>query len=219
MSAEKPQSREQAKHETREALMLAGIAEFAEKGFDVPSLDAICARAGRTRGAFYVHFRDRDDFVVAAMERVLGTFLDVVIGTGEPGEGLEEAIQRFVWILASSREIIASGADPTSVPSWEVLSLHRVLEASARSDAVRQQFATMLAGAIERLGERITDDQRTSLLRSDVDAQQVATLLVALALGASVALETGIDFDPRKAGATLLKMLAETSAPTGAARR
>ena len=52
-----------AKQETREALLQAAMAEFAEKGLDLPSLDAICARAGFTRGAFYVHFRDREELV------------------------------------------------------------------------------------------------------------------------------------------------------------
>ena len=53
------------KRETRAALLDAGLAEFAAHGLDTPSLDAICARAGFTRGAFYVHFKDREDFVVA----------------------------------------------------------------------------------------------------------------------------------------------------------
>ena len=59
--AEPTRRRRETKQETREALISAALAEFAEHGFDAPSLDAICARAGYTRGAFYVHFRDRSD--------------------------------------------------------------------------------------------------------------------------------------------------------------
>ena len=68
-------SRKLAMAETREALIQAGLAEFAERGFDAPSLDKICARAGFTRGAFYVHFENREDFLVAVMESRLGAFL------------------------------------------------------------------------------------------------------------------------------------------------
>src|SRR4051812_40727719 len=65
-----PRTREETKQRTREALVEAGIALFAEQGLDGPSLDAICERAGFTRGAFYVHFRDRDELLQAVMERV-----------------------------------------------------------------------------------------------------------------------------------------------------
>jgi AcrR family transcriptional regulator len=49
----KTKPRELAKQETREAVIRAGMAAFTEEGVDLPSLDAICARAGFTRGAFY----------------------------------------------------------------------------------------------------------------------------------------------------------------------
>src|SRR5580765_489599 len=79
-------SRETAKQETREALIRAGMDLFGEQGLDTPSLDAICERAGFTRGAFYVHFRDRDDFLEAVMQETGASFLDAVLGTGDAGD-------------------------------------------------------------------------------------------------------------------------------------
>ena len=61
--------------QTREALIAAGIAAIGSEGLDA-SLDAICARAGFTRGAFYVHFQDRDDLLETVMERVGRLFLE-----------------------------------------------------------------------------------------------------------------------------------------------
>ena len=63
----KSKSREVSKQETRQALLEAGLAEIIEHGWETPSLDAICARAGYTRGAFYVHFQDRDEFETAVL--------------------------------------------------------------------------------------------------------------------------------------------------------
>jgi AcrR family transcriptional regulator len=71
-------AREAGKRETREALLRAAMDEFAEKGRDLPSLDASCARAGFTRGAFYVHFatakarRRGDGASVRAVDAVIG---------------------------------------------------------------------------------------------------------------------------------------------------
>src|SRR5436305_14505388 len=54
-----PRSRAETKQATREALIEAGIDEFARNGLDV-GIEAICERAGLTRGAFHFHFADRD---------------------------------------------------------------------------------------------------------------------------------------------------------------
>ncbi|HVH04632.1 MAG TPA: TetR family transcriptional regulator, partial [Myxococcota bacterium] len=102
--AESPKSaRELAKQETREALVQAAIAEFAEKGLDLPSLDAICARAGFTRGAFYVHFRDREELLGAVMERALGAHHGVE-------HGVEDALHHRAEELLAVAEVDVEGA-------------------------------------------------------------------------------------------------------------
>src|SRR5580700_6965980 len=93
MPAAAPANREETKVRTRAALVDAGIALFGEQGLDAPSLDAICERAGFTRGAFYVHFRDRDEFLEAVMERLGGQFLDAVLAD-EDADGTSAALPR-----------------------------------------------------------------------------------------------------------------------------
>jgi AcrR family transcriptional regulator len=105
---ERPRSREEAKRETREALLLAGIAEFSERGLAEPSLDAICSRAGYTRRAFYVHFRVRDDFISAVMEQVLGDFLDDRVL--EASARSPEVRERFNALLRGAIDRVAKAA-------------------------------------------------------------------------------------------------------------
>jgi AcrR family transcriptional regulator len=186
--------REAAKRETREALLRAGIAEFAAKGLAEPSLDGICARAGFTRGAFYVHFRDRDDFISAVMERVLGLFLDAVIASGDAARDLEETVSRFAGTLGAG--VLGDG-----------FRFHRVLEACARSPEVRARFAGMLEGAVERVAGVASEGQRSGSVRGDVEPQALAGVLVALALGALVALEVGVRIDTAAGRDALLTLL------------
>src|SRR4051794_39894770 len=124
MSKVPQKDRETAKQETREALVAAGLAEFAERGLDVPSLDAICARAGFTRGAFYVHFRDREDFLESVMEKVFGAFLDAVIATDDSPNELEKTVVRFADAVAT-----VTMADRGDKPLAMSINLHRVLDA------------------------------------------------------------------------------------------
>jgi AcrR family transcriptional regulator len=187
-------AREAAKRETREALVRAGIAEFAEKGLAEPSLDGICARAGFTRGAFYVHFRDRDDFISAVMERVLGLFLDAIIASDDPAHGLEETVARFAGTLGIG---VLGGS----------FRFQRVLEACARSPEVRGRFAALLDGAVERVARTAAEGQRSGSVRRDVDPEAVAGVLVALALGAVAALEVGVRIDTAAGRDALLALL------------
>jgi AcrR family transcriptional regulator len=199
-------TREMAKRETRDALVRAGIAEFAERGLVEPSLDAICARAGFTRGAFYVHFRDRDAFISAVMERVIGDFLDRVIATGDGGSGLEQTVVRFSDALAAA---LRGEAHPLlgEVAPAARMQLQRVLEACARSPEIRSRFAGLLAGAIVRVAQAVGEGQASGGLRRDVEPAAVGALLVALALGGVCALEAGIPFDPLEVREALLVLL------------
>ncbi len=206
---ERPRSREEAKRETREALLLAGIAEFSERGLAEPSLDAICSRAGYTRGAFYVHFRDRDDLISAVMEQVLGDFLDAIIATGDQERDLEHTVTRFTDALAAATRglphLLLSGLAPAG---QQRLQFHRVLEASARSPEVRERFSTLLRGAIDRVAKAAGEGQVAGTVRTDVESEMVGAVLVALALGSVNALEIGIPFDPglvREAVISLLR--------------
>ncbi|MEN2740433.1 helix-turn-helix domain-containing protein [Microbacterium sp. X-17] len=67
---------------TRARLMDAGYAVFAEVGLDAASVEAICERAGFTRGAFYSNFVSKDELFVelatAVAERKLGSVTERV---------------------------------------------------------------------------------------------------------------------------------------------
>ena len=204
--SERRQGREVGKEETREALLLAGLAEFSERGLDAPSLDSICARAGYTRGAFYVHFRDREEFVVAAMERVLGPFLDAVVARGEEAHDLARTVERFVAALAGMARLV--GAPEDGLPP-KVLPLHRLLDACERSPRLAERFRRIVREAMARVEKSTRRGQGEGEVRGDVDPGQLGSVLVSLALGAIVAMELGISFDLQAAGKTVLALVAE----------
>jgi AcrR family transcriptional regulator len=191
-------ARAASKAETREALLAAGLAEFAERGLDEPSLDAICARAGYTRGAFYVHFRDRDDFAAAVMERFLETFLDGVVGRDAAPGDLEGAVTRFAGALG------VRGRKP--VP------LHRLLEAAARVPEFHGRLASLLREAATRLSRAAREAQRAGRARSDADPGAIATLLVALAVGAVAARDVGLPLDVPRVRDAVLRLLRPAAA-------
>jgi AcrR family transcriptional regulator len=202
-----PGSREATKHETREALITAGMLEFAEHGLDVPSLDAICARAGKTRGAFYVHFADRDELLAAVVERVLGRFQDAVIATGDSATGLHQTIAAYV------AAVVAGAPAVRNAGPWR---FHHTLAACARSPELRRRYVALQVHGIERVARAARAGQRAGTVRADVAAERIGELLVLLTLGISAMREVGAPFDLVDGAAALARLFA---VPKRASRR
>jgi AcrR family transcriptional regulator len=201
--AEAARTREITKQETREALLRAAMDEFAARGLDAPSLDAICARAGFTRGAFYVHFRDREDLVAAVMERVLGAFLDAVVAGGEGEGGLDATVQRFAASVAALRAQGARGAAPANLAdAWggPGVPFHQVLAACQRAPELRRRFVSVLEEAIRRVARAAEREGRAA-------PDGLATLLVLTALGVRAALDLELSFDVAQVREAALRLL------------
>ena len=195
-----PRARDATKAETREALIAAGAAEFAEKGVEGPSLDAICARAGFTRGAFYVHFKDRDDLLAAVLERVLRSFHDAVIGSGDGSENLDQTIGRYV-----AAHMLESPATH-GAGRWH---FHDTLAACARIPALRERYLALQLEAIRRVAIAARAGQRAKTIRADVPAEMIAQILILVTFGLGVATEIRMPIDLASGGAALKTLLAE----------
>ncbi len=191
-------NRQVTKEETREALIAAATREFAENGLDAPSLDAICARAGFTRGAFYVHFRDKDDLIVAVVERVLSGFQDAVLAPSDARVDLSQTVARFVGAVAAR--------DPAAVgtTSWR---FHHTLAACARSAKLRRLYLGLQEAAVRRVTEAAVAGQRAGTVRADVAAPALAEILVLLTLGLSAAIDLEMPFDLDGGASVLARLL------------
>jgi AcrR family transcriptional regulator len=199
-------TREETKRETREALIDAGIALFGEEGLDAPSLDAICERAGFTRGAFYVHFADRDAFLEAVMEKVGAQFLDAVLGaTGEDDDLLTVAARFMRAVATGDYPLMREGG----------VRPHQLLDACARSPAIRERYVALAEDSVARIARAVRRSQRESTMRDDVDAKAVARILLAAIIGAQTMNELAMPLDLPKTSAGLLRLLAP---PPGRAR-
>src|SRR5215831_15707366 len=162
-------SRAESKEATRQALLRAGLEELVEHGLDVPSLDSICARAGYTRGAFYVHFKDRDDFLIAVMSSVVEGFMDAIIATGDAALDLQKTIDTFVGAVTSD-----------AFPMHGGVPFHQMLAACARSNRVRERYVEVLREAVERVANAAAEGQGAGTVRTDVNAKHLGMILVGI---------------------------------------
>lgn len=190
-----------AKQETRDALLRAATELFRSEGLDA-SLDAVCARAGFTRGAFYVHFKDRDELLSAAIERILTTLIDTLFGPPGSEDEFPVLVQRFLATVASGHYPISRDGS---------LRPFQLLDACARSETVRAEYLRLIGTGEERLTGAIRRAQGRGELRADVEPALVAKLLMGMVLGMQTMLDLQVPLDlPAMAGLAML-LLAPTT--------
>ena len=109
--------------DTRAALLQSGKEEFLEHGFERASLRAICKQAGVTTGAFYSHFKGKDEFFGAIVEDDLhayNTLYDGLIDrlVGRVAVGIDEELLIMGFIM-DHRELFQLLFDCSDGSSYE----------------------------------------------------------------------------------------------------
>ena len=196
MSRRRPKrSREEMKQATRAVLIEAGMEEFARHGLDA-SLDAICERAELTRGAFYVHFADREAFILAVMTHVLGGFVATL--TEVAGGTTAQSIGRF---------FAAAVARAPEVHGGRGLRFHHLMDACRRSKQIGDTYRMLVTGGRTQLAAQLAGDQAAKRVRADIPAPALADMMTALALGVVAMLELDVPVDLAKLGETSIALL------------
>lgn len=197
--AKRPRRRRTTKEETRDALIASGMQLFAKRGLDGPSLDDICAHAGLTRGAFYVHFADRDDFLLAVMDRVGSRIVDEMLPPDQGG--FTAAVARFV-------EASRSGRYPL-MPEGGIRP-YQLLDACARSPVLRERYLALVRTSIARVTELVSEGQTAGMLRKDVPADRAATLALVLIVGLQTLADLGMPLPVDDLAPDVVKLLGAT---------
>ena len=104
--------------ETREKILQAAARLFALKGYHDTKLEEVLAAAPVTKGAFFHHFRDREDLGFAVLDWHMGQrqrLLDAIEQELSPGQGaspLQRVFRRLEAIqeMARRRDSLRGGA-------------------------------------------------------------------------------------------------------------
>ena len=112
MAAPVPTTREQTKHQqrteaTQRALLAAAKRIFARDGFEASRIEDIAGATGHTRGAFYAHFKTKEDLFFALFEQEAGERLRDLRSVIERCTGSEarlRALRKFYVGRASDHQ-------------------------------------------------------------------------------------------------------------------
>ncbi len=166
---------------TRQKLLDAAAQVFAEEGLDAASVEAICERAGFTRGAFYSNFETKDELFLELAGRVARARVQSVrerVAMLERDGGLTDVATDALTVVQQVLDV--SGDDRLAILLMSEIRIHALRDprlgaaylaqetrrcgrASRRSSPTSPKRSSFVSGSprrgrppdADRLGERI----------------------------------------------------------------
>jgi len=155
---------------TRGRLLQAAFREMHRSGFRKADLDAILARAGVTRGALYYHFDNKEALGYAVVDEVIASNLH----------------QKWVRPLQNAKDpigVLARIIQSESLKKEDVQRgcplLNLSQEMSGLDEGFRKRTAKVYKDWHEAMAEALREGQKRRVVRSDINANETATFLIA----------------------------------------
>lgn len=129
---------------TREGWLDIGLRLLGEQGEKALTIEHLCQVANRTKGSFYHHFKNRDEFVNVLLEYWQSEYTNHIISTVKQLDNLNERRRKLDHLAASLDSQVEQ-----AIRNWSG-SDDRVQKALKRVDEDRINY---LAKLIEELGQ------------------------------------------------------------------
>jgi AcrR family transcriptional regulator len=176
---------------TRQKLLDAAAQVFAEVGLDAASVEAICERAGFTRGAFYSNFDSKDELFLELAGRVARARVDSVrerVALLEREGGMHLVATDPLAIVEQVLDV--SGDDRLAILLMSEIRIHALRDPQLGA-AYLAQDAEMRAS----VAQIITDIGQAKAIRFRMPADDVARLMLTVWESESVrATMSGLDY-------------------------
>ena len=193
-------ARRPSRVETRTRLLDAAVEVFVERGIAAASVEDIAEAAGFSRGALYSNFADKDELVLAVLQRI----------TDEAVAEIEDLLERYPdpddYVRATQDLMVTPGR--RNGHHHPVLSIELVLYA-LRNPAARPLLKARLDRAQEAVW-RVVERNAVALGLDAADNRRaIAAMIVAIDDGFSLHALVDPDRDPIEAFSAALDFLAE----------
>jgi AcrR family transcriptional regulator len=172
-------SRAEQQARTRERLLEAAAAAFAEHGLDGASIDDIAARAGYSRGAFYSNFSDKTELLIALCDRRLTAYR-------------QEQLPALLAAPAEQRLRAAAAWLATEQPPLEVLLVVELARQRSRSESPDTALTAAIERVLEALGGLLSDANPQVGALSEGERRARSAAVLAAVLGADLLRHLGL---------------------------
>jgi TetR/AcrR family transcriptional regulator, fatty acid metabolism regulator protein len=198
----KPRRRTLPPEERRRQIIDAVLRVVAEHGVPNTTISRVAEAAGVAQGTLYLHFRDRTDMLMAALESIWTEMLGVV---EIPGEA--DHLERLRKAGRKHTELMATDQGSFAVPWVEFI-------AAPAEVGLRAAVAETQRRAFSVLRDIADTGKAQGQIREDVDSDQLAWEWLMLAWAENIACLVGLnEFFEQKRSRPLFEHIFSSAAP------
>jgi AcrR family transcriptional regulator len=168
-------NRQERKSQTRERLIDAAAAVFAERGFETATIDEVAAAAGYTKGAVYSNFASKTDLFIALIERRIET------QTAEHARRFEG--QDLAGVTRGLED--EPDEDPESERQWLLLAMEFWLHAM-RDERARALMAEQYERARQASVDLIEPIYATTAAKPPFTPRDLAIVMESVGIGLAI---------------------------------
>ncbi len=160
------------KDTTRQRIIDMASRQFRESGVAAVGIASIMSGAGLTNGAFYAHFKSKEDLVETVLTNALQRREERLRTAAEGNQGIEAVVREY---LAPSHRDRPSGGCPTAALVAEVAR-----HPKATREAFTEKVSTFIELITTQIREGSADERRRRAMA--IYGMMVGTLQVARAV-------------------------------------
>lgn len=150
---------------TRQKIFDTAMSLFAKKGYDKVTVDDICEKVGVTKGAFYNHFKSKDQIILEEFMRMDEHYLKVA----QDISGLESSREK---LRVFNREAIKLMSDLGA-------TMLKVVYHSQIAPNMKRPYLTNSRRSLYRItNQLIREGQERGEVRSDLQSEEMASMFI-----------------------------------------
>jgi TetR/AcrR family transcriptional repressor of nem operon len=168
-----------ARPSARTKILASALAVIRAKGYAATSVDDLCAVAGVTKGAFFHHFKSKEDLAVAAAD-----FWSETTGAlfaSAPYHAPRDPLERVLGYIDFRKSILVG-----DIPEFTCLAGTMVQETYASNPAIRDACARALLEHAEKIEADIAAAMVERCLAATWTAKSLALYMQAVLQGAFI---------------------------------
>ena len=169
----------QKRPSARDKILVAALSVIRAKGYAATSVDDLCAASGVTKGAFFHHFRSKDDLAVAAADHWSAWTGELFAAA--PYHAHADPLDRVLGYIDFRKAILTGG-----VPDFTCLVGTMVQETYDSHPAIREACARSILGHAEKVEADIAAAMKARGIKGKWTARSLALHTQAVLQGAFI---------------------------------